>query len=79
MEADECDVRHAAIEIIPWIFRSCSFDEANRDDCSLHANPFLRDPGSELLAVDQLDGGGVILNDSADFRFVTCGLLSDGT
>jgi len=46
MEADESDVRHAAIEIIPWIFRSCSLNEANRDDCSLHAALFLRDPGS---------------------------------
>ena len=53
--------------------------QPNGGDSSLHANLFLRDPGSELLAVDQLDGGGVILNDSADFRFVTCGLLSDGT
>jgi len=53
--------------------------EANRGDFSLHANLFLRNPGSALLVVDQLDSGGVTMSDSSDFRFVTCGSLSDGT
>jgi hypothetical protein len=35
--------------------------------------------GCTFLAVNQLDIGGVILNDSSDFRFVTRGLLFDGT
>jgi glyceraldehyde-3-phosphate dehydrogenase (NADP+) len=69
MEADESDVRHAAIEIILWIFRSCSLDEANRGDSSLHAALFLRDPGSAFVAVEQLDAGGVMVSDSSDFRF----------
>jgi hypothetical protein len=53
--------------------------QAYRGDSTLHANLFLRDPGSALLVVDQLDAGGVILNDSSDFRFVTCELRLDGT
>jgi hypothetical protein len=68
MEADESDVRHAAIEIVPWIFRSCSLDKAHRRDSSLHAAFFLRDPGSAFLAAEQLDAGGVMANDSSDFR-----------
>jgi hypothetical protein len=52
--------------------------QANRDDSTLHADLFLRDLGSALLVVDQLDAGGVILNDFSDFRFVTCELLLDG-
>jgi glyceraldehyde-3-phosphate dehydrogenase (NADP+) len=68
LEADESDVRHAVLEIIPWIFRGCSIDEANRGDSSLHAALFHRDPGSAFLAVEQLDAGGVMVNDSSDFR-----------
>jgi glyceraldehyde-3-phosphate dehydrogenase (NADP+) len=69
LEAHESDVRLAGIEIVAWIFRSCSIDEANLGESSLHAAFFLRDPGSAFLAVEQLGAGGVMVNDSSDFRF----------
>jgi glyceraldehyde-3-phosphate dehydrogenase (NADP+) len=46
-----------------------AIDEANRSDFSLHAAIFTRDLESAFLAADRLDAGGVMVNDSSDYRF----------
>lgn len=43
--------------------------EANRGEFSLHAAIFTRDLEAALRAADALDAGGVMINDSTDFRF----------
>ena len=50
-----------------------NFDEAialaNQPDYALHAAVFSNDLTEALVAIEQLEAGGVMINDSSDFRF----------
>ncbi len=45
-----------------------AIDQANRLDYGLHAGVFTRDMGTAFKAIKQLHCGGVMINDSSDYR-----------
>lgn len=57
------------VSIAPFTNLKGALIDANASDSSLHAGIFTRDLETALLAADTLEAGGVMINDSSDYRF----------
>ncbi|EUC19100.1 UNVERIFIED_ORG: acyl-CoA reductase-like NAD-dependent aldehyde dehydrogenase [Burkholderia sp. CF145] len=69
-----CDLwKHEAFSPVVVLQRIETLDEAlalaNSPDYSLHAGIFTNDLHAALKAADKLEAGGVMINDSSDYRF----------
>jgi len=70
----ECDLwRHEVFSPVVVLQRIATLDEAltlaNSPEYSLHAGIFTSDLHAALKAADRLEAGGVMINDSSDYRF----------
>lgn len=70
----ECDLwRHEVFSPVVVLQRIETLDEAltlaNSPEYSLHAGIFTSDLHAALKAADRLEAGGVMINDSSDYRF----------
>lgn len=57
------------VSIAPFSDLAAALAQANAGDSSLHAGIFTRDLETALRAADALEAGGVMINDSSDYRF----------
>ncbi|MCB6185369.1 aldehyde dehydrogenase family protein [Leeia sp. TBRC 13508] len=57
------------VSIAPFDSFDAALAEANGSECSLHAGIFTRSLETALKAADQIEAGGVMINDSSDYRF----------
>lgn len=57
------------VSIAPFSDFDDALAQANASECSLHAGIFTSNLESALRAADELEAGGVMINDSSDYRF----------
>lgn len=57
------------VSIAPFSNLESALAEANASESSLHAGIFTRDLETALYAAEALEAGGVMINDSSDYRF----------
>ncbi len=65
----KCEIFAPIVIIEHFTSLKQAVNQANESEYSLHAGIFTNDLNTALTVSDQLDVGGVMINDSSDFRF----------